>query len=351
MLPHAGGGAETYLSLLAQLEGFEQRRVELAAARTALAAAPSIAARYLGLARRMSQADLVHVHGDAALLLTLPLAGRAPIVWTTHGLHLVRRHPAFAPLLRASMARARATMCTSHTEAHELEQVAPALRERLLVVPNGVALPPPPDPHLRAQVRAELGLTDGELAVLFLGELEQRKGPMEAVAAAEQARAAGAAVTLLVAGAGPLDAQVRARSGQAVRPLGYRDDPLRLLCGVDAFVLPSEREGHSFALLEAMAHGLPVVVVDGGGGAEAVGGSGIVVPGGATSALAAAPASGLADAFGRLAADPGFRAHLGASARERVRREFTPERLRDGVLEAYGRALTAPGRVPADASA
>jgi glycosyltransferase involved in cell wall biosynthesis len=347
VLPHAGGGAETYLRLLAPLEGFEQGRVELATARTALAAAPSIAAGYLGLARRMGRADVVHVHGDAALLLVLPLLmpplGRRPVVWTTHGLHLLRRRPALAPLLRAAMGRTRVTICTSGAEARELTRIAPALEGRLRVVPNGIELPPPPDPGLREQVRAELGLADGELAVLFLGELEQRKGPLVAVAGAERARAAGAAVTLLIAGDGPLDAQVRAHAGEAVRPLGFREDPLRLLSGVDAFVLPSAREGHSFALLEAMAHGVAVVVTDGAGNGEAVGDTGVVVRAGDPDALSLA--------LRELAAGPEHRRALGAAGRERVAREFTPERLRAGVRDAYERALKAPDPAAADASA
>jgi glycosyltransferase involved in cell wall biosynthesis len=281
-------------------------------------------------------------------------------------------------------------VCTSHAERRELAHIVPALEGRLRVVPNGVELPAPPDPHLRAEVRTELGLADRELAVLFLGELEQRKGPLEAIAGVEQARAAGTVVTLLIAGSGPLDAQVRAHAGEAVRPLGFREDPLRLLSGVDAFVLPSKREGHSFALLEAMAHGLPVVVAAGGGSGEAVGDTGILVGGPrdlvgdprdegvgdagisvgglrgeevgdagisvgsnrtASGGEAGVLAGELADAFSRLAGDPDLRNRLGAAARARVKHEFTPERLRAGVREAYERALTVPARAADGATA
>ena len=61
------------------------------------------------------------------------------------------------------------------------------------------------------------------VAGLYLGQLEPRKRPLDAVAAAELAAARGAPLVLLVAGDGPLAGAVGARAGAAVRPLGYRE--------------------------------------------------------------------------------------------------------------------------------
>ena len=66
-------------------------------------------------------------------------------------------------------------------------------------------------------------------------------------------RRAGAPFVLLVAGDGPL---AGALAGERVRMLGQRDDVPALLAAADILVLPSAREGLSFALLEAMAAGL-----------------------------------------------------------------------------------------------
>ncbi|MDL1964023.1 MAG: glycosyltransferase family 4 protein, partial [Deltaproteobacteria bacterium] len=49
----------------------------------------------------------------------------------------------------------------------------------------------------------------------------------------------------------------------------------------DLFVLPSQNEGMSNALLEAMASGLSVIVTDTGGTTELLDGNGVVVPKGA----------------------------------------------------------------------
>ena len=110
VLPHRGGGAETYLKLLEEIPGYTHEVFALAAASSARSAAPSIVRRWPALARRVRAAELVHVHGDAAALLSLPLLARAPSVWTTHGLHLLRRRPAVGRGVRAVIRRTRVTM-------------------------------------------------------------------------------------------------------------------------------------------------------------------------------------------------------------------------------------------------
>ena len=222
-------------------------------------------------------------------------------------------------------------LCTSQAERDELAALlGPVLARRLSVVHNGVVLPPPALAE-RATVRSALGLAGGDVAALFLGELSERKGVLVAVAAAREAAAAGAPVVLLVAGDGPLAGAVDAQVSPVVRPLGFRDDPARLLAAADVFVLASEREGLSFAVLEAMASGLAMVVSDGPGNPEAVGDAGVVVAAGDVTALAAALAG--------LARDPAGRARLGAAARERARSQFGVEQMLAGVGAAYTAAL------------
>jgi len=55
-----------------------------------------------------------------------------------------------------------------------------------------------------------------------------------------------------------------------VHLLLYRNDVVRLMQAADLFVLPTYFEGHPFALMEAMAVGLPVVVSDASGIPEMV---------------------------------------------------------------------------------
>lgn len=338
VLPHPGGGAETYIDLLEGLEGYEHRRFPLSITRSRLRGAPSVLRRLGELRRRTGAADLVHLHGDMAAMLAAPaLRRRAPLVFTTHGLHRLRRSRGAAGWVvrnrvRAAVAASARTICIAADEREELAAaLPPELLDRLVVVPNGVPLPPPADPALRAAVRRSLGLAETDVAVLFAGQLEERKDPLGAAAAAEAARGRGAPLVLLVAGEGPLEEEVRARASDAVRPLGRRDDMADLYLAADLFLLPSHREGMSFALLEAMAHGLAPLVADGTGNVETVGEAGAVFAAGDRGAL-------MARLF-ELTADPDRRARLGAAARERIAGELSLERFLGGTREQYEAAL------------
>jgi glycosyltransferase involved in cell wall biosynthesis len=259
----------------------------------------------------------------------------SPSVVTTHGLHFLRRATGARRLVaeRAMRGVARSAarvVCTSEAEREELAALlGPGVAARLVVVHNGVAAPV--GGVDRAGARAALGLEAGDVVALFLGELSERKGVMVAVEAARAVAEGGVPLVLLVAGDGPQAGAVAGLACAAVRPLGFRSDPERLLAAADVFVLPSEREGLSFAVLEAMAHGLAMVVADGAGNPEAVGDAGIVVPARDVAALAAALRS--------VAVDSYERARLGAAARERALGVFGLDRMLAGVAEAYAAAL------------
>ena len=337
ILPHRGGGAEQYLDALAGLP-YVQRRMPLSSSRSTLTAGPAIAVRWPAIALAARRADLVHVHGDMAAILTLPILRRRPALVTTHGLHFLRRArgPRGAVArrgVRAAVAATRRTICTSEAERAELATlVGGALSQHLIVISN-TAPPAPPAPG-QPRARELLGLDGATVVALFLGELEERKDPLTAVRAANAAAYAGSPLLLLVAGGGPLVERARELAGPAVRVLGHRDDPRTLLAASDVLVMPSLREGQSIAVLEAMRDGRAVIVSDGPGNPELVGDAGVVVPVGDPAALAAALA--------RLAADPAERARLGVAARRRYDERFSTARFQERMAALYGEALAAP---------
>ena len=344
VLPHPGGGAETYIDLLEGLEGYRHQRVPLSVTRSRLRGIPSVLGRRRRIIHLSRDADLVHVHGDMAAMLTAPPLRGRPLVITSHGLHRLRRaRGASAWLvrrrLRAAIEASTRTICIAQDEREDLASALPSsLQRRLVVVPNGVPVPAPASPARRAEARRSLGLGEGEVAVLFAGQLEERKDPLGAIAGVEAARARDAEVVLLIAGGGPLEREVFAREGAGVRPLGHRDDLEDLYAAADLFLLPSRREGMSFALLEAMAHGLTPIVADGTGNAETVGDAGVVFPAGDVAAMS--------EVLAGLAADPDARARLGAAAREWVRAEFGIEQFLAATRDQYEAALAegAPGQ-------
>jgi glycogen(starch) synthase len=340
VLPHRGHGNERYCDVLEAMDGYSAVRVALTARRQPLFAAPGIVARLPGLARSARSHDLVHVHGEVASLLCLPILRRRRFVVTLHGLHLLRRtrgpaRRAVERAVRAIVASADRTICVSHAEREEVASIVPETTlERVATIRNGLPLPPSPAEHNRERARAALGLSDGTCAALFAGQLEERKDPGTAVAAAAGARDAGAPIELLVAGDGPLRAELERRAAPGVRILGHRDDVEALLAAADVFVLPSRREGLSYAVLEAMGQGLAIVASDGPGNPEAVGAAGVLVRTG--------DIDGFARVLARLASDPAERARLGGLARERVASEFAAEEMVRRTRELYNEVLGGP---------
>ena len=114
--------------------------------------------------------------------------------------------------------------------------------------------------------------------------------------------------------------------------LGGRADVCLLLRAFDVYVSASEGEGMSNSILEAMAHGLPVI------GSRAAGTPELLGDGSAGRLFDVGDVRGLADALCDLASDPGLRARLGGAAAARARSEFSPERMVSETLRAYAEA-------------
>jgi glycosyltransferase involved in cell wall biosynthesis len=325
VLPHTGGGGDTYVEVLSSMTGYRFTRVYLAPSRRPGLA--TLARRVADVARRVGEHDLLHVHGEVASALFLPLLVARPSVVTLHGLHLLRRvsglrRRAAALNLRAAVRAADRTICVSHAERAALTAVVgPAGARRTIVVHNGARIRTSRSDANRARAREELGLPESEIVGIWVGSLDERRDPLAVVSAAERT-----STSLLVVGDGPLRGQVEGAAGVHVRVLGHRHDIPLLLEAADFFVLMSHREGLSFALVEAMAHGLPAIVADVAENLEAVGDSGVAVPYGDEEAVAAA--------LRRLVLNPEDRLELGERARRRAAELFDAE-----IMVAQTRAV------------
>ena len=330
VLPHSGGGGETYIDVLGDMPGYRFWRVHLASSSSA---SPRRVARgVLDVLRRARAFDVLHVHGEVASALCLPLVATRPSVVTLHGLHLVRRttgarRRAAAAHLRALLRATDCTICVSQSEHRELiRAVGDSAARRAVVIRNGVHLTTPSSAAERRSVRNRLEIAADDPVAIWVGSLDEHKNPLAAIRAAEEA-----AIKLLVVGDGPLRAEVEKQESKHVRVLGERHDVASLLAASDIFVLTSRREGLAFSLLEAMVRGLAPVVFELPENLEAIGDAGISVAQGDEGALV--------EALRLVVESQTVRVALGRRARQRIAECFSADEMISRTRAVYDDVL------------
>ena len=290
---------------------------------------PRVTAR---LARR--RPDVLHPHLVHADVLGLPAGAlaRVPLrVSTKHGFNEFRSHRAVALADRGVARFAHAQIAISAGLADYLAATEGFRRDAFTVVHYGIeagAEPPPPPAEPR---------------LLAVGRLIPIKGFDVLLRAFAEARRELPELTLEIAGAGPLDAELRAAAPQGVTFLG-RVSPVAPVYERNAIVVvPSRGEGFGMVALEAAERGRAAIV-------SAVGGLPEIVEAGKTG-LVVAPddASALAAAIVELARDPERVRSFGAAARQRALSSFSADSAADAVADLYRRRLQSPSTA-ADAS-
>ena len=286
------------------------------------------------LARRW-HAGHIHAHwGRTTATIGLIAAELTGIPWS---MTLHRDDIAHPNLLPVKMRSAAFTRFISRSGLDIARDVgAPAPADTAVVIHMGARLP-----EKATERTAEHGGSEHEGFIMICpANLYPVKGHAHLLAAMGILRDRGAACTLWIAGSGGLLAalqdQVAALAlGSRVRFLGQVDHE-RILGwyadgSVDAMVLPSvdlgdhEHEGIPVSLMEAMAHGVPVVSTETGGIPELLGdGAGLLVSPGDPEALA--------DALQQLLEGPALRIGLGAAGRRRIEEQYSVERTTADLL-------------------
>jgi glycosyltransferase involved in cell wall biosynthesis len=197
----------------------------------------------------------------------------------------------------------------------------------------------------RVAVRRELGLADDKPVVMFASKFQRRKHPDAVLRAAALLRARGVPVSVLMVGAGEMDAELRA----LVAALGLADGVVfpgfinqsalpRIYAAADVFVLPSSNEPWGFIINEVMCAAVPVVVSDDCGSVPD-----LVHDGDNGRLMRAGDPVSLADALADILGDPARCARMGARSREIVS-GWDYERCRQGVLAAVRQLRDAGAR-------
>jgi len=182
-------------------------------------------------------------------------------------------------------------ICESKTIRKMILAQRPVLgyrREQLVVIPNGVDLRRfDPNRYDRAQCRAALGLESGDFVIGTVARLAPVKnlGHLLRAIATVVKTAAPPARRVKAVFAGPdggCEAELKAQASRLgiadrVAFVGARSDVPEVLRAFDVFALTSITEGTPFAVLEAMAMGLPIVATPVGSIPEIVDGNGYLV--------------------------------------------------------------------------
>jgi len=279
--------------------------------------------------------DVVHIHTSSYgsfvrkfILTWIAVAFRVPVVLHVHGSEFHRFFDnvprSIQALIRATLERVDAVIALGSAWADRIEHMAP--RASIVVVPNAIR------PN-----RAVEHLASGPVHVVFLGEICERKGTfflLRSWAKMLVSSDVGEA-RLTVAGDGELghalDLVAELAIGATVKVIGWLPptDVSQLLASAHVLVLPSLNEGQPMAILEAMARGLCVVASNAGGIPEMVGEGGVLVD--------PEDESELCDALTFVLTDHCARAQFGASALQRVKREFDVDVISERFDQLYRR--------------
>ena len=269
---------------------------------------------------------IVHTHHP---FLLGPYAARlarrlgVPLVFTHHTLyehygHYVPGAPALAGAIarrRAARFAARADLVVAPSPGLARRLAAEGVRAPIVTIPTGVEPPPPGGRELRAALRRDLLRGAAGPLVLAVGRLAREKNLEALVRAFARAGADAPGMALCLVG----DGDDRARLLRLAVSLGVTGrvrfvGPVApeavggYYAAADIFAFPSVSEAQGLVVLEALAHGLPVLAARSPAVED-------LLADGVTARLVEPTPEGLAAGLGELIASPDLRARLGRAGR------------------------------------
>jgi len=190
--------------------------------------------------------------------------------------------------------------------------------------------------------KRELGFREEDFLILYVGRLYSRKGLPTLIEAIPPVVAKFKNIKFLISGKGLKDEEERLRRyakqlkvEEKLVYLGYYpDEKLPNLYGAaDIFVFPSIYENMPFAMLEALASGLPVITTTVGGIPEVIqnGKNGFLVK--------PYDSKGLAEKILYLTENPNVASEIGIAGRKTIEVKFNWDNIVKQVLQVYNEAL------------
>ncbi len=245
------------------------------------------------------------------------------------------------PLARRTLTAAAAGVdhCVAVTERARLYLQAEGVPDsRITLLPVGTDV---------ERFRPAEGRSPGPARIVSVARLEPAKGVEDLVIAVGLLARRGVEADVTFVGDGPLHGRLERVAGEMGVAARVRFERIpwreieRAYAAADVFVLASGptrnwREQFGFAVAEAMASGLPVVVGASGSLPE--------VAGRPESLVTPHDPIALADALEPLVRDEALRAERGAWNRRRAEEHYDARRVRAALRELYERVLAEPAR-------
>ena len=292
--------------------------------------------------------DVVHLNSSkvggigalAARLASLITGHRPLIIFTVHGwgFHEDRSRLARILIYAASWISScfhDRVIVLDRTDYDAGRRFIP--KRKLTLIPNGIeGIHVMPRAQARAALAEKIGrdIADNTILIGTIAELTKNKGLSYLVSAIKALPQYYGSPTSIILGSGEYQEQLQKqidslKLANKVFLAGFIPDASRYLEACDIFVLPSLKEGLPYALMEAMAAGLPAVATRVGGIPDLIedGIEGMLVP--------PKDAPALTHALGALIEDPHLRRRLGISAHTKIKTTFTFRAMLEHTIHIY----------------
>lgn len=280
--------------------------------------------------------DLVHCHTETGGILTrlaMSAAGETRYLYAPHGMSFykgssLKSQLLYRPVEKWICAGMQKNLAMNGEELELLQKWNPETAGYI----HGVGLDVEGITALsvdRAAKRAELGVPEGAVLLLSVGELNENKNHRVVLEALS--RLPHENLCYMICGEGDRrEALRRQAEASGIRLLlpGYRYDVREILKIADLFLFPSFHEGLPVSIMEAMAAGLPVVCSDIRGNIDLIrdGENGLL--------CAPNDADGFAKAISALLCDSALAERMAARSREVVA-DFSLPRVTCEMQEIY----------------
>ncbi len=293
---------------------------------------------------RDQKPDLVHthlIHADLFGYFAARAAGIRHVVSSRHNDDQFRYRPRWRKLHRRLWRWTSGGIAISESIRRFAIEVEGAPAEKITVVQYGIDFAWPSDDAIasaRQTLRAKLGLDSDALLLGMVCRLVEQKGIPYALEAMRRIRAQFPQAHLVITGDGEKAEELRRLAsalGMADRIhwLGWRSDAADLMAAFDLLLAPSLWEGFGLVLLEAMARRVPVIASRVGAIPE------VIVHGESGILIEPRDVAALAQAMARLLDDRALRKYMGLLGAARLEERFSIERMVEGTIAVYRRAL------------